>query len=250
VNKISGIYQIQSKCKPERIYIGSSADINNRWAIHLFYLTHNKHHSKKLQHHYNKYGKDDLLFSVLITCEKEQLIQFEQYYLDFYHPWFNVCQFAGSVRGRETSSESRIRYSKAKLGFKMPKEAVERIRKHNLGRIPWNKDKLLSEEHKEKLRISHTGKKLPLFTEEHKRNIGKANAIALLGRKQSIYTKNKRAQKLSIPTLQYTLDGVFVKEWPSAAQAAKELLVAQNGICSCRAGTRASSYGFIWKYKI
>lgn len=28
---ISGIYQIQSKCKPKRIYIGSGVNIQRRW---------------------------------------------------------------------------------------------------------------------------------------------------------------------------------------------------------------------------
>jgi hypothetical protein len=35
MEKISSIYQIQSKIKPERIYIGSAVNIKHRWGIHL-----------------------------------------------------------------------------------------------------------------------------------------------------------------------------------------------------------------------
>ena len=35
VMKISGIYKIESKLKPERIYIGSTININIRWNKHL-----------------------------------------------------------------------------------------------------------------------------------------------------------------------------------------------------------------------
>ncbi len=33
INNISGVYKIQSKIKPERIYIGSSVNINSRWIV-------------------------------------------------------------------------------------------------------------------------------------------------------------------------------------------------------------------------
>lgn len=49
MEKISSIYQIQSKRKPERIYIGSAVNIKHRWGIHLSDLKLNKHHSIKTQ---------------------------------------------------------------------------------------------------------------------------------------------------------------------------------------------------------
>lgn len=72
---ISGIYQIQSKCKPERKYIGSALNIRVRKNIHLYDLRRNKHSSIKLQRHYNKYGQDDLIYSVLMFCDVEDLIK-------------------------------------------------------------------------------------------------------------------------------------------------------------------------------
>lgn len=103
--KLSGIYQIQSIIKPERIYIGSSIDITKRWKEHLRNLNKNKHHSIKLQNHYNKYTKEDFIFIVLEVCIPEFLIVREQYYINSLNPWFNICQVAGSILGIKRSPE-------------------------------------------------------------------------------------------------------------------------------------------------
>jgi group I intron endonuclease len=111
--KISGIYKIQSKIKPKRIYIGSAKNILIRWKLHLRSLRLNKHHSALLQRHYNKYSESDLLFSVLLGCDKEDLIKTEQYFLDSYQPYFNICKIAGSSLGRKHSEESKKKMSES-----------------------------------------------------------------------------------------------------------------------------------------
>lgn len=159
--KYSGIYQIQSKIKPDRIYVGSAVYVTERRRIHLHDLRLNKHHSGRLQNHYNKYGEEDLVFSVLCKCEKEQLIQFEQYFIDFYHPYFNICQIAGSLLGTKRSPEVREKFRQIGLArnhvpwnkgiktgivpwnkgktFKQSKETCEKKSKSFKGRVPWNK---------------------------------------------------------------------------------------------------------------
>lgn len=88
--KISGIYRIESKFYPKRTYIGSSVDIHKRWHQHLNVLRANKHHSQKLQRHYNKYGESDLQFSILLGCDEEDLAKVEQFFLDAYPLYFNI----------------------------------------------------------------------------------------------------------------------------------------------------------------
>jgi len=109
--KISGIYKIQSQIKPERIYIGSAIDINHRWKMHINDLRKNKHGSIKLQRHFSKYGEVDLQFSILLGCDKEDLIKTEQYFIDSYNPFFNICKTAGSWLGHRHSAESRKKQS-------------------------------------------------------------------------------------------------------------------------------------------
>ena len=71
MNLSSGIYKIESKIKPERIYIGSSVNIIARWKNHLYELRKNKHRNNKLQNHYNKYGESDLLFSIMSKSHRK-----------------------------------------------------------------------------------------------------------------------------------------------------------------------------------
>lgn len=140
--KISGIYKIQSKIKPNRIYIGSAEDINKRWVAHLSDLKRNKHRNGRLQNHYNKYGISDLNFSILLGCEKEDLLKVEQYFIDSYKPFFNICKTAGRITGFIHSEETKNKISRSLKG-----------------RTPWNTGKKLSEEHKRKVGLAGVGRK-------------------------------------------------------------------------------------------
>lgn len=144
MQKLLGVYIIRSKCKPDRCYIGSAVYIRNRWAMHLNDLKKNRHHSSKLQNHYNKYGRDDLDFSVLMCCERDKLIETEQFFIDAYKPFFNSRMKAESTLGLKWTDESRKKLSDACKG-----------------RVPWNKGLKtgpMSDEFKQKRREYQTGK--------------------------------------------------------------------------------------------
>ena len=126
----SGVYKIQSKVKPERVYIGSAVSIPERWGNHLYRLARNDHHSIKLQRHYNKYGKNDLVFSIIVGCDKDDLIVTEQFYIDAYNPWFNICSKAGSLLGFKHSEETKKKMSEsAKLRYE--KKKLEELKNEN-----------------------------------------------------------------------------------------------------------------------
>lgn len=110
----SGVYKIESISHPERIYVGSSLHIDHRWSGHLSDLKRNKHHSFKLQRHYDKYGKLDLKFSIIKLCEKEQLIKYEQESIERFKPYFNINPNA--IPGHTHSEESKLKMSIAKKG--------------------------------------------------------------------------------------------------------------------------------------
>ena len=50
------------------------------------------------------------------------------------------------------------------------------------------------------------------------------------------------------PILQFTLDGEFVKEWPSTMEAERNGFPHGN-VSPCCAGKRKSAYGYLWRYK-
>jgi len=140
----SGIYKLQSKCKPGRVYIGSSCNLLKRKQTHFISLRHGTHHSRKLQNHFNKYGESDLVFSVITTCERDELIQKEQFYIDSYNPWFNTRRLAESNIGVVKTDSTRSKISNSLKG-----------------NVPWNKGKtgfIMSDEAKKKHSLAMKGK--------------------------------------------------------------------------------------------
>lgn len=64
-------------------------------------------------------------------------------------------------------------------------------------------------------------------------------------------TKEKLANRkdMSKPVEQYTLDGKFVKEYPSASEASRQTGISQGNISMCCRCERKSAGGYIWRYK-
>lgn len=213
MQKISGIYKIQSIKKPDRCYIGSGINIYLRWRLHVNQLKTNKHHSIKLQRHFNKYGLHDLAFSIVYECENEKLIAIEQFYIDSHKCYFNCSPTAGStlgskrtpeqmvyLRGWKHTEESKKKMSIARKGIKRSPEAIEKTRQGHIGkRLSEKTKRKISESHKgivnkpeaiEKIRQANIGRKNPhskewnekiskaqkgrKLTEEHKAKLSKA----------------------------------------------------------------------------
>ena len=59
----------------------------------------------------------------------------------------------------------------------------------------------------------------------------------------------RRAKKLSKPVLQFTLEDILIKEYPSAMQVERETGFAQQSISACCKGKQKTAYNYKWKYK-
>lgn len=73
----SGIYKITCTVSG-KVYIGSSINVRKRRNHHLCYLRKNRHSNNYLQHSYNKYGEDSLVFEMVEECEPELLLVTEE----------------------------------------------------------------------------------------------------------------------------------------------------------------------------
>lgn len=127
--KKSGIYKIQSIVEPEKFYIGSSVNIQNRKRQHFSMLKLNKHDATYLQNYYNKHGKESLVFHIIEECSQEILIQREQYYIDTLRPVFNSRKNAESNFGHKFSEEVRQNMSNAQKRWRKGKDLSIKLTK-------------------------------------------------------------------------------------------------------------------------
>lgn len=198
----SGIYLIKNLTNG-KVYIGSSVDILKRWKTHKSLLKSLNHHSRKLQNSWNKHGADKFLFEVIELCDKEFLIEKEQFwinYFDSYNKGYNCTELAQYInfrKGFKHTDESKLKIGQAakkmwtddykkefsfkktgKNGKKHSEVTKQKLREINLGKkhtdetknkiSVYSKLKKLSEHHKEALRKSNIGK---IVSEETKNKI-------------------------------------------------------------------------------
>lgn len=186
---ISGVYEIRN-IKNGHCYIGSSVSIKSRWNEHRRKLRENKHHNKHLQNAWNKYGENIFVFHIIETCERQETIEREQYYLDTLNPEYNIAISASAPtlgmkvseetrrklrslrhskeirkkigdarRGYKHSEITKNRISKAHLGKKQSPEQRKKNSLSHIGQTPWNKGISPTKEQTEKNRAAHLGKK-------------------------------------------------------------------------------------------
>jgi len=111
----AGVYTITNTANG-KLYVGSTVNLAHRWRQHRRLLSKGTHHSIKLQRAWNKYSADAFEFRVLETCSHGLLIPYEQMYIKYFRPWYNMCPVAGSRLGCKASPETIIKMSKAHTG--------------------------------------------------------------------------------------------------------------------------------------
>lgn len=62
-------------------------------------------------------------------------------------------------------------------------------------------------------------------------------------------TNKNEGNKRSKPVIQMSLDGTFIKEWPSISELSRQFGYATGHISKCCKGKFSSMYGFKWAYK-
>jgi group I intron endonuclease len=126
ISHASGIYIIRSKINGKE-YVGSTIDFMNRRQEHFRNLNRKYHTNQHLQRHYNKHGKNSLIFGIVeiitkrndetLANYKKRLLDQEQYYIDTLKPKFNICKFADSIMlGRCHTTAAKLKDSKSHKG--------------------------------------------------------------------------------------------------------------------------------------
>jgi group I intron endonuclease len=160
--KICGIYYIKNLIT-NKYYIGSSVDIEQRWASHKSDLKLNKHHSKYLQRAYNKYGRAAFEFKFIESCKLDNntIIMKEQYWMNFYKSsnykyGYNLYPNARTSLGYKHSKETREK----RKGIEFSEEHLKNLSKSHLGQRAWNTGKKHSKKHRDSLKRAWKLRKL------------------------------------------------------------------------------------------
>ena len=102
-----------------------------------------------------------------------------------------------------------------------------------------NPDNLPEVNHKDEDKTNNKVDNLEWCTHEYNANYGTAI------KRMSIKMINGKNSKT---VYQYTVDGQFIKEWPSTIEIKRRLGYNQGNIAACCRGERHSAYGFKWSY--
>ena len=130
----SGIYQIINIVNGNT-YIGSAVDFNVRWKNHIKLLRKGNHHSIHLQRAWNIYGESSFKFQILFTCIKEELLSYEQYFINKESPAYNICRNAGSTLGVKLSDNTKLKMSIAGIGRQFSAETREKLKEKRAKQI-------------------------------------------------------------------------------------------------------------------
>ena len=210
-NKKCGIYKITNIIN-NKIYIGQSTNIYCRLVKHIWSLDNGKSCNQHLQNAWNKYGKQNFKFEIIMECQKNELNKEEIIFIAKYNSidknnGYNIkiggeynTSFSTETKksiserqmgdknhryGKKTSEETLKKLSKSLSGENNPnygkhwsQEIKNKISNSLLGDKNPNYGKKRSKETIEKMRLAMKGRK---FSEEHKKKIGAASK----GRKYS-----------------------------------------------------------------
>ena len=109
-----GIYKITNLIN-NKSYIGQSIYIENRWnkeKVRAFSVESSEY-NKTLSQAFRKYGIENFSFEIIEECEKEELNEKEQYYINFYNTYFDG--YNETTGGQSGNNNYSMKISKENL---------------------------------------------------------------------------------------------------------------------------------------
>jgi group I intron endonuclease len=248
-----GIYKIISP--KGKIYVGQSTNIRNR---KYFYETSNCKGQPKLLNSLKKYGWELHKFEILEECDLNMLDEREIYFKNLYlkqYGWEKMlfCQLIDG-KGGYKSEETKKKMSEFQKGRMISPEHREKLRngRTNSGNIIYQYDlegNFIKEwpNHKKACDVLkiNTGY-ICVVKDDFSKTAGGYMWSSI---KHNNIPPNTPWGNHKKPVLQYDLEGNFIKEWPSAKNASKELSYKIQNITACCRGERETAYKHKWKYK-
>jgi group I intron endonuclease len=232
------VYCIINKINGKK-YIGSDSNNNPKYYGSGTYI------KKAIK----KYGKENFVKEILCKVDNIELMkELEEYWIEYFDAYnnplfYNATKYAAGISkctwGEKISKKTKGH--KWNLGKKHTEKTKLKISQSNTGNT-------FTESEKIKRRKKALGNKYALgniLTEEQKTKISKSKI------NHECYKDPNRGKKISDklnkPVLQYTKQGIFIKEYPSAISVCKDLGI--TSISRSLKNWSNNSKGFKFKYK-
>lgn len=224
----SGVYIIKNIING-KFYIGSSKNIGYRFTAHLNLLNKQIHSNIHLQRSFNKHSIENFVINALIYCPENELLDWEQFFIDQLKPEFNISLSSLSpMKGRKHSEAT-----------------MEKLN----GREPWNRGIPRTEEEKKLMSIRRKEewtKKTPeekqAYSEAHSKN----PSMYWLGKKlppEALEKIRAHAKIISHKIKCIETNQIF----NSQLQASKKLGIKQGHISEQLNGKRANVKGYTFE---
>lgn len=272
---ISGIYKIRNTIN-HKVYIGSAVCCMSRFRLHKSDLNKGRH-NKRFQNFVNKYGFETLIFEVIeIVKDKENLIEREQYWIDYYQSYkskfgFNIAKIAGSTLGckmpesHKESCRNRMLGNKYSLGRKWTKEEKEDIGERSKEMWKNNPEKLknaiIKSLQKRKGKPQWVDKPHPLLGKEHPaKGQKRSEEFCELMRKQRLENNGMRGVKLSQerkeqisklhskPVNLIDTNGNILQNFSSQKEATINLCLTKGAVSRVCNGEYKQTKGYIFQW--
>lgn len=202
-------------CPNGKVYIGiTKNDVNTRWKNGYGYV-HNSHFTNAIK----KYGWDNIHHEIVFSnLSKDEAERIEVDLIKHYNSTnrlFGYNKDSGGNVNKSHSEETKLKISLSQKG--KPRPESKRV-------------KSLAE--RKKLSIA---------------NIGNKHAV---GSKRTDKHKQILRDLKSKKVVQLDLNGEFICEYSSLAEAEKNTKISKGNICGCIKGNRTVAGGYKWKYVI
>ena len=227
----AGIYKINC-ILTNKTYVGYSVNLKRR---EKEYIKLNIPNQIILKESIQIYGWENHKFEIIEYCDIQFLKERERFWIEYFDSFKNGLNGNRGGGGPLIhSKETRLKISK-----KSKLNKGKRINSH------WKGQKL-SDEHILNNK-NNKGKRINSHWKGKKRS--EENCIKLSKSK-----KNKPNLLNAKSIIQYDLNGKIINEFDSIEKASKQLNINPTGISNClikiKQGKKATSGGYIWKYKI
>ena len=260
------LYKITNKITG-KCYIGVTIqpDYQSRWRKHINSLRY-KEGCPLLKKSMKKHGVENFTFEILIICFDEDVVKYEKEYIKKYNSQqpngYNILsggQIGDGFVGYKHSPETieKIKEKGRQFREKNPHhfETYREKLKKSMEKVDTSSCVKNSEKFKKAMikRKEEYVKGVKIVSEEQKKKISEGlkkyfetnqpNSINIEKHRESM------TKSVGKPVLQYTPDGIFVKEYPSISEAGRTSTVKNKNIQNVLSGKNKTAGGFIWKYK-